>query len=66
MPLTKERAEYRRKVIKQHSVAYNFHVILEGTHYAGVTQIKFDLNEIPSQLAVDFQIQEVSKIIING
>lgn len=38
MPLTKQRAEERRKVIIPNSISYNFHILVQpGTHYSGIS-----------------------------
>jgi hypothetical protein len=48
MALTQERAEARSACIKQGSIFYDFHVSLEaGTHYTGLSELTFDLMNIP-------------------
>ncbi len=67
MPLTKERAEFRSAHIKKNTVSYDFHISIEaGTHYSGISQIHFELIKVPNELPIDFTIQEIKKIIVNG
>lgn len=54
MTLTQKRAEQRFASIKTESISYRFHLILEpGSHYNGLSEIKFTLNSVPSELALD-------------
>ena len=67
MPLTQERAEFRSAYIKKGTIFYDFHVSVEaGTNYSGVAQIQFELSSVPNELPLDFSIQEINKIIVNG
>ena len=67
MPLTQERAEFRSAHIKKKSLSYDFHVSVEaGTHFSGVAELNFELTKVPNELPVDFQIQQIKKIIVNG
>lgn len=67
MPLTKERAEFRSAHIKKGTIFYDFHVSVEaGTHYSGVSELSFELSTIPQELPIDFHIQEIKRIVVNG
>jgi hypothetical protein len=67
MPLTHERAIFRSEHIKKGSISYNFHISVEaGTHYTGVSELHFELLEVPEELPIDFIIQEINKIVVNG
>jgi len=37
-----------------------------GTHYEGVAELSFELSSIPNELPIDFTIQEIKRIIVNG
>lgn len=67
MTLTQERAEQRFKYIKTGSITYDLHVSLEaGNHYSGLSEITFSLNEIPSELCLDFKGTDILKILVNN
>jgi hypothetical protein len=67
MTLTQVKAEQRFKHIKQGSIFYDFHVSLEiGSHYSGLSEITFDLTEIPTELHLDFKGANIKKLIVNG
>lgn len=67
MPLTKERAEFRSAHVKKGSIIYDFHIQAEaGTHYSGVAELNFELVKVPDTLPLDFTIQEIKRIVVNG
>ncbi len=67
MPLTQERAEARSLVIKKGTIFYDFHVALEkgNTGYSGYSEISFELNNLPTELPLDFN-GKVTRLVVNG
>lgn len=47
MTLTQARAEARFAAIKVESIRYRFHLILTPTHYDGLSEVEFTLNNVP-------------------